>query len=149
MSIITFFRIFPHEKDYDECSQSCFLATTMIINADSLLTHLKDLVRPTRSDDSRHLLCPDCMTRTKLNTLGDGRRKCSVCGKKFRIHKTTDETKLKQCSEILLCFCLDFSAQTTAQITHHRYRLVATYYDHFRRLCTKDSVPLEKKHFCV
>lgn len=119
----------------------------MIINADSLLPHLKALVRPTQSDLSRHLLCPNCMTRTKLNTLGDGRRKCSVCGKKFRIHKTTDDTKLRQCSEILLCFCLDFSAQTSAQITHHRYRLVATYYDHFRRLCTKESVPPEKKVF--
>lgn len=117
----------------------------MIINADSLLPHLKALVRPTKSDLSRHLLCPDCGTRTKLNTLGDGRRKCSICGKKFRVHKSTDETKLQQCSEILLCFCLDFTAQTTAQITCHRYRLVALYYDHFRRLLTKQDVPAGKK----
>lgn len=124
-----------------------FPTSTMIINADSLLPHLKTLVRPTQSDPSRHLLCPDCGTRTKLNTLGDGRRKCTVCGKKFRIHKTTDDTKLRQCSEILLCFCLDFTAQTTVQITRHRYRLVATYYDHFRRLCTEETVPIEKKVF--
>lgn len=119
----------------------------MIINADSLLPHLKDLVRPTQSDLSRHLLCPDCNTRTRLNTLGDGRRKCTICGKKFRIHKSTDETKLRQCSEILLCFCLDFTAQTAAQITGHRYRLVALYYDHFRRLLTVEDIPLEKKAF--
>ena len=116
----------------------------MIINADSLLPHLKEKVRPTQSDGSRHLLCPQCGIRTKLNTLADGRRKCTICGKKFRIHKVTEETKLQQCAEILLCFCLDFSSNRTAQITHHRYRLVAEYYDHFRRLLAEKSVPQEK-----
>lgn len=117
---------------------------TMIINADSLLPHLKEKVRPTKSDASRHILCPDCKRRTKLNTLGDGRKKCTVCGKKFRVHKITDGNKLQQCAEILLCFCLDFSARRTAQITHHRYRLVATYYDHFRRLIAENTLPPEK-----
>lgn len=117
----------------------------MIINADSLLPHLKEKVRPTQSDASRHLLCPHCAIRTRLNVLGDGRRKCTVCGKKFRVHKVTEENKLQQCGEILLCFCLDFSAHRTAQITHHRYRLVATFYDHFRRLLAEKSVPEEKK----
>jgi transposase len=101
-------------------------------------------VRPTKSDASRHLICPTRETRTKLNTLGDGRRKCTVCGKKFRINKVTEETKLQQCAEILLGFCLDFSAQRAAQITHHRYRLVAVYYDHFRRLLTEKNLPKEK-----
>ncbi len=116
----------------------------MIINADSLIPHLKDKVRPTQSDASRHLLCPKCGKRTKLSVLGDGRRKCSECGKKFRIHKVTVGNKLQQCSEILLCFCLDFSAHRTSQITHHRYQLVATYYDHFRKLLTEKSLPQEK-----
>ncbi|NOS67443.1 MAG: hypothetical protein HOO67_03720 [Candidatus Peribacteraceae bacterium] len=111
----------------------------MIINADSLLPHLREKVRPTKSDDSRHVLCPQCAVRTKLNILGDGRRKCTACGKKFRIHKVTDSNKLRQCAEILLCFCLDFPALTAAQITHHRYRLVAEYYDHFRTLIEKKS----------
>lgn len=119
----------------------------MIINADSILPHLKSLVRPTNSDVSRHLLCPDCKTRTKLNTLADGRRKCSLCGKKFRIHKVTDETKLRQCAEILLCFCLDFPSRNTTQITGHRERLVAVYYNHFRRLLVKNSPQPEKKTF--
>lgn len=101
-------------------------------------------MRPTKSDTSRHLLCPFCETRTKLNTLGDGRRKCTACGKKFRIHKATEETKLQQCAEILLCFCVNFSAHQTAQITHHRYRPVAVYYDHFRKLIAEKSVPAEK-----
>jgi len=116
----------------------------MIINADSLLPHLKDKVRPTQSDASRHLLCPYCRIRTKLNTLGDGRRKCTECGKKFRIHKVTEGNKLQQCADILLCFCLDFSARRTAQISHHRYRLVAASYDQFRKLITERSLPQEK-----
>ena len=114
----------------------------MIINADSLLPHLKDKVRPMHSDASRHVLCPHCAVRTKLNTLGDGRKKCTVCGKKFRVHKVTDGNKLQQCAEILLCFCLDFSAHRTVQITHHRYRLISIFYDHFRRLLTEKSLSL-------
>ncbi len=116
----------------------------MIINADSLLPHLREKVRPTQSDDSRHVLCPQCTVRTKLNILADGRRKCTVCGKKFRIHKVTESHKIQQCAEILLCFCLDFSAHTTAQVTHHRYRLVASYYDHFRTLLGQKSLPPQK-----
>lgn len=116
----------------------------MIINADSLLPHLKQKVRPTQSDASRHFICPDCGIRTKLNTLGDGRKKCSVCGKKFRVHKVTQDKKLQQCAEILLCFCLDFSTYRATQITHHRHRLVSVYYDHFRRLLTEKGLPQEK-----
>lgn len=115
----------------------------MIINADSLVPHLKDKVRPTHSDSSRHLICPHCLIRRTLNTLGDGRKKCTVCGKKFRINKVTDEKKLQQCAEILLCFCLDFSPNRTVQITHHRYRLVSSYYDHFRKLLAQISLPVE------
>src|SRR3989344_4473767 len=144
LSMRSHFLCFFHGKDYTDRSQSLFSAPTMIINADSLLPHLKEKVRLTHSDTSRHILCPDCGIRTKLNTLGDGRRKCTVCGKKFRVHKVTEENKLQQCAEILLCFCLDFSAHTTAQITHHRYRLVATYYDHFRTLIGQKSLPGEK-----
>lgn len=116
----------------------------MIINADSLLPHLRDKVRPTQSDTSRHLLCPYCGIRTRLNTLGDGRKKCTTCGKKFRIHKVTEINKLQQCAEILLCFCLDLSPHRATQITHHRYRLVATYYDHFRRLLTEKHLSQDK-----
>ncbi len=116
----------------------------MIINADSLLPHLENKVRPTQRDASRHVLCPYCGIRTKLNTLGDGRRKCTVCGKKFRIHKVSEGNKLQQCAEILLCFCLDFSPHRTAQITRHRYRLVSAFYDHFRKLLAEKSLPEEK-----
>ncbi|MDD5055701.1 MAG: hypothetical protein PHZ00_05550 [Candidatus Peribacteraceae bacterium] len=116
----------------------------MIINADSLVPHLKEKVRPTQSDTSRHLLCPHCGRRTRLNTLADGRRKCTVCGRKFRIHKVTVDNRLRQCAEILLCFCLDFSAHRTALITHHGFRLVSLYFGHFRILLTEQSLPQEK-----
>ncbi len=116
----------------------------MIINAETLVPHLKEKVRLSRSDSSRHLICPHCKIRTRLNTLGDGRKNCTACGRKFRIHKVTKKNKLQQCAEILLCFCLDFSAHRTTQITHHRYRLVAAFYDHFRKLIANTSVPREK-----
>ena len=116
----------------------------MIINADSLLPHLREKVRPSQSDTSRHLLCPHCVIRTRLNTLGDGRRKCTTCGKKFRIHKVTANNKLQQCAEILLCFCLDFSAHRASQITHHRYRLIVDFYDDFRKLLAERNLPHEK-----
>jgi hypothetical protein len=67
-----------------------------------------------------------------------------VCGKKFRVHKVTEGNKLQQCAEILLCFCLDFSANRTAQITHHRYRLITAFYNHFRRLLIEKNLPQEK-----
>ncbi len=127
--------------DYGGSSEITFTALCMIINADSLLPLLKKKVRPLHSDASRHLICPDCGIRTKLNVLGDGRRKCTVCGKKFRIHKATTETKLQQCAEILLCFCLDFSARRTSVIAKHRYRLVIDYYEHFRRTIADSSAP--------
>ena len=66
-----------------------------------------------------------------------------MCGKKFRIHKVTEGNKLQQCAEILLCFCLDFPERRAVQITHHRYRLVVSYYDHFRRLLAEKSLSPE------
>lgn len=116
----------------------------MIINADTLVPHLKEKVRPTQSDASRHLICPNCQQRTKLNVLGDGRRKCTICGKKFRIHKVTDEKKIQQCAEILLSFCLDFSPSKTSQLTHYRHRLISDFYNHFRTIIVEHSLPPEK-----
>ncbi len=104
----------------------------MIINADALVPYLKEKVRPTKSDASRHLLCPQCAVRTRLNTLGDGRKKCTVCGKKFRVDTAADKRKLQQCAEILLCFCLETPVRKAAQATQYRTRMVTEYYEHFR-----------------
>lgn len=106
----------------------------MMINADSLVPYLKNKVRLNKSDSSRHLLCPMCCIRTKLNILGDGRRKCTICGKKFRINKVTEGKKIQQCAQILLCFCLDLAARRTAQLTQCRYKTVHLYYKEFQIL---------------
>ncbi len=140
----TGFSAFCPRKDYTYCLLPSLLRSHNDNQCRSLLPHLREKVRPTQSDASRHLLCPQCGTRTKLNVLADGRRKCTVCGKKFRIHKVTEINKLQQCAEILLCFCLDFSAARTAQISHHRYRLVTSYYDRFRTLIAEENIPEEK-----
>lgn len=106
----------------------------MILNSDFLLPHFKEKMRQGSRDASRHVLCPECKARTKLYTLKDGRKKCSVCGKKFESQKKTDRTKLQQYADILLCFTLDFSAHRAAQIAKIRYRLVSDIYGQFRRL---------------
>jgi ribosomal protein L37AE/L43A len=114
-------------------------AADMILNMDSLLPYLTKKVRAGKSDSSRHFICPECTTRTKLNRLSDGRRKCTICGKKFRIHKITEQKKLKECSQILLCFCLDFSPQRARFMSKSPGTVVTLYYDHFRALLQKDN----------
>ena len=97
-------------------------------------------MRQSTRDTSRHVLCPGCMTRTKLYTLKDGRKKCSVCKKRFEPHKKTDQTKLQQYADILLCFTLDFSAHRASQISKIRYRLVSDIYVHLRRLLSQQNL---------
>lgn len=116
-----------------------FPAPTMIIDADFLVPYLKDRVRPLQRDASRHLLCAHCAKRTKLDTLPDGWRKCTVCGRKFCVNKTVEKNKLQQSAEILLCFCLGFSPHKATQFTHHRYRLVLAYYDYFLQLSEREG----------
>lgn len=116
----------------------------MIINSDIVLSHLTAKVRQTTRASSRHLLCPRCKRRVKLYHLKDGRRKCSVCGEKFEIDKQSDETKLKQYADLLLCFTLDFSAHRAAELSGYRYKLVADSYMHFRKLLAEQSLGRDK-----
>jgi hypothetical protein len=112
----------------------------MILNSDFLLPHFKEKMRQGSRDTSRHVLCPDCKARTKLYTLKDGRKKCSVCNKKFEPRKKTDKTKLQQYADILLCFTLDFSAHRASQISKIRYRLVSDIYNNIRHLLTEQNL---------
>lgn len=123
----------------------------MILNADDLLPHLSASLRRGTRDRSRHLLCPSCRVRTKLYQLTDGRRKCGACGKKFDVGVRNQDVKLQQYAQLLLCFCLDFTAHRAAQITGHRYRLVAGAYMRFRRLLVDQSLVPGKIHLmtCV
>ncbi|PIQ76168.1 hypothetical protein COU78_01255 [Candidatus Peregrinibacteria bacterium CG10_big_fil_rev_8_21_14_0_10_49_24] len=118
----------------------------MIIQSAAVLAKLQETHLDYTQDGSRHFLCPSCRNRTKLYTLKDGRKKCSVCVKKFDPDKKTDKTKLKQYADILVCFCLDFSAQQTSDLTKLRYRLVADCYKHFRILLAQQNLLEEQMH---
>jgi hypothetical protein len=116
----------------------------MIIQSDFLHRELARKAHSHAQDRSRHLLCPACRVRTRLYALKDGRRKCSACGEKFNPAKKTDAVRLKQCADILLCFCINFTAQQASTLSGHRYRLVAALYDAFRLLlATQTSSPEE------
>lgn len=91
-------------------------------------------------DRSRHLLCPSCRTRTKLYALNDGRRKCSVCGKKFFPQKISNAKKLQRYTILLLCFCLNLTAQQASAMTDCHYRLVSAVYDRFRMLIASQNL---------
>lgn len=112
----------------------------MIIQSNSVLAALTQKVQSHAQDRSRHLLCPACRTRTKLYTLKDGRRKCSVCGTKFNPDKKTDAVKLKQYADVLLCFCLNFTAKQALDMTNYHYHLVSTVYDRFRMLLASQNL---------
>lgn len=112
----------------------------MILNSDFLLPHFKEKMRLGSRDASRHVLCPECKVRTKLYTLRDGRKKCSVCHKKFESQKETDRTKLRQYADILLCFTLDFSAHRASQLAKIRYRLVSGIYNNIRHLLSEQNL---------
>lgn len=114
----------------------------MLIQSESVLAQLTTKMRRDARDRSRHLLCPSCRIRTKLYALKDGRKKCSACGGKFSPNGKTHELRLRQCAEILVCFCLDFPAQQASKLTRHRYRLVAALYDGYRKtLAEQNLVP--------
>ncbi|HRH93916.1 MAG TPA: hypothetical protein PKV72_05295 [Candidatus Peribacteria bacterium] len=112
----------------------------MRIDSEPLLAQLERRMRRGRSDGSRHLLCPSCKKRTKLYALSDGRRKCGTCLTKFSPAKKTDALRLRQCADILLCFCMDFPAQQASDFTGYRYRLVSALYDRFRRLLAEQNL---------
>jgi len=96
-----------------------------VICSDAIVTHLRS---PTA-----HPLCPRCQKHTKLYRLGDGRRQCAACGKKFSPHGERRERKLRQLADILLCFCLDLPATEAAKITHNRQPTVDLLYRGIRR----------------
>lgn len=113
---------------------------SVIIQSESILATLTKKVHEHAQDRSRHLLCPSCRVRTRLYTLKDGRRKCSVCGTKFNPEKKTDVVKLKQYADLLLCFCLGFTAKQASDITKYHYRLVSAVYDRFRMLLASQNL---------
>lgn len=115
----------------------------MLIHSDPILTALTKKAHAYAHDRSRHLLCRSCRVRTKLYSLNDGRKKCSACGKKFHPEKKTDAAHLKQYADILLCFCIDFTAQQASVLSGYRYKLVASLYDGLRSLLARQNLQAE------
>lgn len=112
----------------------------MFLHTDALLPYLKEKVRLSKSDSSRHLLCPRCAKRTKLNTLGDGRKKCTICGKKFKHNKAADNAKIEEYAQILLCFCLEFSVPRAVQMTNYQNAIVARCYKYIQQLVVEHNL---------
>lgn len=116
----------------------------MLINSDFLLPHLKIKKWHAKSSNDRHHICPKCKVRTKLYKLSDGRRKCKKCGKKFVVKSKRKDKKLKQLADIIVGFCLDFSALKTAKLFNHRYSDVLKMYNQIRMVLTSESMGMDK-----
>lgn len=81
----------------------------------------------------KRISCPQCRKRTKLYCLGDDRRKCAVCGKRFSPGGKRRDRRLQQLADILLCFCLDLPALRASAITGYRQPTVDLLYRSIRR----------------
>ena len=75
-----------------------------------------------------NLLCPRCKARTKLYKLSDGRRKCKRCKKKFGKNVLVKQLHLQMAADVVMGFCLDWSALRTARLFRHRYKNVLRVY---------------------
>ena len=116
----------------------------MLIKSDFLLPILKNKKRQKISTSFGHIICPKCKVRTKLYKLQDGRRKCKKCGKKFIITSKQASRKLKQQADIIVGFCLDFSALKTAKLFSYRYSNVLEIYYQIRKVLIIESIGIDK-----
>jgi len=91
-----------------------------------------------------HIICPKCKVRTKLYKLKDGRRKCKKCGKKFVIKGKQKFKQKKLHTDVIVGFCLDFSALKTAKLFGYRYSNVLEIYYQLRKAIIVDSLGIEK-----
>lgn len=110
-----------------------------MIDTNFLLPILSSKNRHKKTTDFGHIICPKCKVRTKLYKLNDGRRKCKRCGKKFVIKRKTEAKKTKKIADIIVGFCLDFSAKKTAKIYGYRYNDVIKIYQQIRERISEMS----------
>ncbi len=120
----------------------------MIINADIVVPHLRERAGSSYKEDAP-IACPVCGKRTGLYALKDGRRKCGACGKKFTAVRLRDERKLRQYANILLCFCMEFTASRAASVTKYRYHLVLEMYTNFRELLAHHALKVGQRSLLV
>ena len=109
-----------------------------ILCSDAILAYLRSPATP--------LLCPRCQKRTKLYLLGDGRRKCIACGKKFSLRGKQKERSLRQLADLLLCFCLDMPATQASKITGYRQPTVDLRYRDLRQAIAGNHWSAQRIH---
>ena len=114
-----------------------------MIKSELLLPHLKMKMWHENKTSSRHIICPRCKARTKLYKLNDGRRKCKRCGKKFVVKSKKFSRKAQQTANVIMGFCLDFSALKTAMLYRYRYGDVLNIYQQIRKVFCAESLGME------
>jgi len=115
-----------------------------VINSDLLLLILSEKNQHINKTLSGNIICPLCILRTKLYKLHDGRRKCKRCGKKFIVKSKKRSRKVKQIADVIMGFCLDFSALKTARLYRYRYTDVLGTYQQIRKSLCAESLGMEK-----
>lgn len=110
-----------------------------MIESNSILLILSEKNQHIKKAHFGNIICPKCNVRTKLYKLSDGRRKCKRCEKKFVVKSKTKHRKLKQTADVIMGYCMDFSALKTARIWKYRYSDVLALYQQIRQLLCKES----------
>jgi len=115
-----------------------------MIQSHSLLPIFENKKRQKISVSFGHIICPKCKVRTKLYKLSDGRRKCKKCRKKFIVKSKKFSRKVQQTADVIMGFCLDFSALKTARLWKYRYGEVLGIYQRIRKALCVESTGMEK-----
>ncbi|HNW20946.1 MAG: ISXO2-like transposase domain protein [Bacteroidetes bacterium ADurb.Bin035] len=116
----------------------------MVINSDFLMPIFRNKKRQKIGTSYGHIICPKCEVRTKLYKLKDGRRKCTRCGKIFVVNSKVDKRRTKIYADVIVGFCLDFSALKTTKLFKYNYSVVLSIYKEIRKIIAMESMGKEK-----
>jgi hypothetical protein len=108
-----------------------------MIDTNFLVLILKNKNQHDFTASGGNLICPKCKVRTKIYKLSDGRRKCKRCEKKFSRKVSLKQSSLHLLADVIMGFCLDWSALRTAKLFRHDYHDVLTGYVTIRKIFAK------------
>lgn len=96
------------------------------------------------SDPSRHICCPECGCR-KNYRLGDGRKKCRHCGKKYSCRLLRSRLPVKTLKQLALSFWLMAPVAIVARELHLNPKTVRRHYELIRKGIThaKEYLPVD------
>lgn len=94
------------------------------------------------SDLSRHSCCPECHSREGYR-LGDGRKKCCRCGKKYSRRHSRTRLSAKILKQISLYFWLGAPVATVARNLHLDRKTVRRHYD-----LMQQGIGTDEERFC-